>query len=287
MQPGKPSSDYESRLARVRAYIYEHLDDDLDFARLAEIACMSPYHWHRIYVALHGETIAATVRRLRLNRAALDLATTRAPLADVARRAGYDSVAAFTRAFRPAYGTTPAAYRREGGRMGLSRPGQEGNETMREIEIRNVQPLRLFGIEHTGPYPEIGRAFDELHFLAGRRKMYGPDRKLVAVYFDDSTVTPPHQQRSLAGLSAPEDAPAEAPPLIELRLAGGDYAVLRHLGPYAELGASYTYLLGKWLPNSGRETADRPCYEIYLNTPMDTAPKDLATDIYLPLAPMP
>ena len=42
-------------------------------------------------------------------------------------------------------------------------------------------------------------------------------------------------------------------------------------------------LFGIWLPGSGREAADRPCYEIYINTPMDAAPKDLITDIYLPL----
>ncbi len=59
--------------------------------------------------------------------------------------------------------------------------------------------------------------------------------------------------------------------------------MLRHRGPYAELGAAYDWLFGVWLPGSGREAADRPCYEIYLNTPMDAEPKDLITDIYVPL----
>ena len=49
--------DYNDRLNRVTAYIYDHLDDEIDLNRLAEVACLSPYHWHRVYHALHGETI--------------------------------------------------------------------------------------------------------------------------------------------------------------------------------------------------------------------------------------
>jgi AraC-like DNA-binding protein len=55
---------YEARLNRVLDHIHDHLDEPLDIDRLAEIACLSPYHWHRIYQAMHGETVAATVRRL-------------------------------------------------------------------------------------------------------------------------------------------------------------------------------------------------------------------------------
>jgi AraC family transcriptional regulator len=64
---------YETRLARVVAYIHDHLDDALDLNRLPEVACLSPYHWHRIYHAFYGETAAATVRRLRLHRASNEL----------------------------------------------------------------------------------------------------------------------------------------------------------------------------------------------------------------------
>ena len=61
--------EYGERMERVSAYVFDHLDDDLDLNKLAEVACLSPYHWHRIYHAMRGETIAATVRRLRLHRA--------------------------------------------------------------------------------------------------------------------------------------------------------------------------------------------------------------------------
>jgi AraC family transcriptional regulator len=160
----------------------------------------------------------------------------------------------------------------------------EGERIMRSIEIKTETPLTVAGIAHKGPYAQIGRAFDQLHGLCGQRGLYGPASQLVAVYYDEAAITPPAQQRALAGITVAEGTPVE-PPLQKETLDGGAYAVLRHLGPYAELGASYDWLFGTWLPQSGREAADRPCFEIYRNTPMDTAPEDLITDIYLPLRP--
>ena len=72
---------------------------------------MSPHHFHRIYHAMQGETAADTVRRLRLHRAAVELITGELPVTRIARRAGYGSQEAFTRAFKTAYGVPPARYR--------------------------------------------------------------------------------------------------------------------------------------------------------------------------------
>jgi len=88
---------YAARLARVLDHIYDHLDEPLDIDRLAGIACLSPYHLHRIYQAMYGETVATTVRRLRLHRAAGFLANGSMPIAEIAERSGYSSLQSFTR----------------------------------------------------------------------------------------------------------------------------------------------------------------------------------------------
>ena len=59
--------------------------------------------------------------------------------------------------------------------------------------------------------------------------------------------------------------------------------MLRHVGPYTGLRQAYDYLYGKWLPESGEEPRDGPPFEIYENTPMDTAPEDLVTLICAPI----
>lgn len=153
---------------------------------------------------------------------------------------------------------------------------------MPEVEIRQQPAMRLVGLEHRGSYMEIGKAFDELHTLFSSRKLYGPGQKLAAIYFDDMSRVKPKDLRSFAGVVVDDALPAE-PPLTELKIEAGTHAVLRHVGPYADLGASYEWLFGTWLPKSGREESGRPSFEIYLNSPMDTQPKDLITEIYLPL----
>lgn len=55
-EPNNPWITYEKRLKRVTDHIHAHLDDELDLDKLAEVACMSAYHWHRIYRAVLGET---------------------------------------------------------------------------------------------------------------------------------------------------------------------------------------------------------------------------------------
>src|SRR5688572_1351220 len=112
--------DYEARLRRVIAHIHDHLEEDIDVDQLADVACLSRYHWHRIYRAIQGETIAATIRRLRLHHAAQRLAHTNMSIEEIARRAQYGSVHAFTRAFSSDYGMPPASFRRNGSHVAFT-----------------------------------------------------------------------------------------------------------------------------------------------------------------------
>lgn len=276
------SESYASRLTRVSAYIHDHLDEELSLDVLAEIACLSPYHWHRIYQAHFGETVAATVRRLRLQRAAADLAHTDRPIPKVAERAGYDSQAAFTRAFSTAFGLPPAKYREVGSHSVFKATAPQGVHAMYEIGITTISPKTLIAVEHCGSYMAIGKSFDLLFTTLAQRNLIRPDLRMVGVYLDDPTSVPESELRSQAAVVVNEPATVEAP-LFIAQLRGGDYAVLKYKGPYGDMRAAYDWLFGQWLPSSGREAADAPVFEEYLNSPRDTPPTELRTDIYLPL----
>lgn len=99
------------RIDRVLAHLAGALDQPLSLDALAEVACLSRFHFHRCYSALLGETPAETLRRLRLTRAAGELVNGRRPLREIAARAGYGSLAAFVRAFAAAYGQPPGSFR--------------------------------------------------------------------------------------------------------------------------------------------------------------------------------
>jgi AraC family transcriptional regulator len=277
-----PSESYADRLTRVSSYIHDHLDEELSLDVLAGIACLSPYHWHRIYHAHFGETVAATVRRLRLQRAAAELAHTDKPIPKVAERAGYDSQASFTRAFSAAFGLPPATYREVGSHSVFKAPTPEGVHAMYDVGITNVSLKNLIAVAHRGSYMSIGKSFDLLFMTLAQRNLIRPDMQMVGVYLDDPTIVPEAELRSQAAVAVNELMTVDAP-LFTTQIQGGDYAVLKYKGPYGDMRAAYDWLYGQWLPSSGRDAADAPVFEAYLNSPRDTPPTELRTDIYLPL----
>ncbi|WP_439616889.1 AraC family transcriptional regulator [Shinella sp.] len=277
-------ASYEKRLSRVSAYIYDHLDEDIDLDRLAEIACLSAHHWHRVYRAVHNETLAATVRRLRLHRAAGDLVRSDQTVRDIAARWGYPNLQSFTRTFAAHYGMPPARYRREGSHRAFEPQSGKEPTRMYDITIRTLPEQTLLGVPHAGSYMGIGKAFEALYGALFSRNIFRPDMRMVGVFLDDPDLVAEDKLRSFACVTAKETVSAEAP-LVRRTLAGGDYAVLRHQGPYANMGAAYRWLYATWLPASGRSIRDEVMFETYLNNPREVPPSELLTEIHLPLQP--
>lgn len=283
---------YAARIERVLMHIAEHLDDVLDLDHLAGIACFSPYHFHRLFVAMTGETVAEAVRRLRLHRAAVELNRMATPLPRVARKAGYGSVAAFTRAFSSAHGLPPAAYRRLGQDLRPAPPAA-GASTMPprralrtalsyDVTIETVPAIRLAALPHEGDYQEIGKTFDRLFAWAGGRGLLGAATRSIGVYYDDPTSKPARELRSEAGITLPGGT-GLGPDMHWLDVASGRVARLVHKGPYADLDVAYAWLYHTWLPNSGLEPGEAPCFEEYLNDPRQAPPTEWLTGVHLPL----
>ena len=112
---------YQQRIGLVLRHIEQHLDARPNLEELARIACFSPYHFHRIFSSMVGESVAAYVRRLLLERAAMQLGHSPESVTQIALGAGYDSVDAFTRAFRAHLGMLPSEYRRRKGHLEVAR----------------------------------------------------------------------------------------------------------------------------------------------------------------------
>jgi AraC family transcriptional regulator len=276
------TQSYAHRLGRVASHISAHLDEPLDLERLADVACLSPYHFHRIYRAIWGETAAETLSRLRLDRAAFQLLTTTASVTQIARCAGYSSLAAFSRAFTTAYRETPSAFRARGSpgvRGRLAKPN--GRTPAMAVTIEDRAPLRIAYLSHVGPHNQIGPTFERLYAWAAPRGLTGPHAVGVAVYLDDANSAPAAALRSEAGVSVAADVEGEGEVRVRT-VPGGRCAVQLLRGPYAGLNGAYADLFA-WLAESGEQRADAPIVEVYLNDPHTTAKADLVTEICLPL----
>ena len=275
--------DYRAQLLRVTAHIHDHLAEPLDLAELAVVADLSPFHWHRIYHALMGETVVATVRRLRLHQASGDLAQTSLTVTEIARRCGYPNPQSFTRAFRQAFGDSPQRWREtRTDRLPWRTPEANAPDGW-PVTVRDVPLIEAAGQPHRGSYMRIGRAFESAQIRFAAQGLMRPDTRWLAQYLDDPFAFPEAQLHSRAGFSLPPGAEV-APPLQRFALGGTRCAVLRYRGPYPNMRDAYQWLYGTWLIASGHRVADQPVFEEYLNNPRDTAPADLLTDIFLPLA---
>jgi AraC family transcriptional regulator len=275
--------DYAARIGRAMALIAARPDDPPGLEALAEAAAFSAFHFHRVYRAIAGETPAQTAARARLTGAAVALLKSTEPVAAVARRAGYGSQAAFTRAFRAAYGIPPAAYRARGG-LGfpIDRNTQQ-ESAMFTVEMRASAPMRLAALRHVGPFDGIGAAFDRVMAWGGGRGLIGAGTRFVALYLDDPRSVPAAQLRSEAGFTAGPEAAGDGDVRIVEVPGFARVAALRFKGPYAELERAYDWLYGTWLPGSGEEPADAPVMEEYLNDCRTLPPAEWLTDILLPL----
>lgn len=277
--------DYGRRIARAMAHLAANLDRTPPLEELAAVAAFSPCHFHRVYRAVAGETPAETQLRARMSRAALALLQTTQPIARIARRAGYGSAAAFTRAFTAAHGVPPGAYRARGG-LGVAphslSPTQQQEIAMFHVTQRDEPALRLAAIRHVGAYEAIDGTFDRLLAWANVRGLDVPDARWLGIYHDDPETVVARALRSDAALTVPPTVQADGEVAI-LELPPQRVAVLRFRGPYAELPRAYTWFYGTWLPGSGEEPADAPPMEEYVNDPRSTPAPDLLTDILIPL----
>ena len=105
---------YSDCIEDVMRYIREHIGDPLDRETLAAVAGFSVPHFHRVFTAHVGESAIGYVRRLRLERAARKLRMGAVDITEVALAAGYDTHAAFSKAFKQQFGLSPSEFRQLG-----------------------------------------------------------------------------------------------------------------------------------------------------------------------------
>ncbi|WP_413381960.1 AraC family transcriptional regulator [Alkalihalobacillus sp. 1P02AB] len=88
-------------------YIEEHLDEDIDYQKVAQISCYSEHHFKRMFSFIAGVSLSEYVKRRRLTKAAFELREHNVKVIDVAVKYGYQSADSFSRAFQKMHGITP------------------------------------------------------------------------------------------------------------------------------------------------------------------------------------
>ncbi|NLR98806.1 AraC family transcriptional regulator [Rhizobium sp. P38BS-XIX] len=263
--------DYRRRIARVIEAIMVDPSAPHSVDSLAAIAHFSPYHFHRLYRAMTGESVAATIRRMRLAQAANQLAAGPTSVTEAALEAGYDSSQSFARAFRGLTGMTPTAFQMKQQAITADLPS---------VAIIERPPVRIFGLQHEGPAQTIPHSFRRLSQCLTDRGLVWHDLSRIGVGSGDPEEG--EAFRYFAGVVLTDGCDA-AEELDTYDLAGGLYARYRLMGPYALISPTFQTLFAGWLPQSGFEPDDRPVIEVYLNHPAKVMEHEIATDLLIPL----
>ncbi len=320
--------EYVARINRVIDHIEMHLDGELSLGALAEVARFSQYHFHRIFRGIVGESLSQFIQRLRLERAAGQLAANpKKQITRIAYDCGFGSSASFARAFRELFDMSPTEWRaiarNEKSKNGIpeskirkteSKEGKDGvlpsvyldgitrynrriemvqkgsKESPLNVEVRDLPDMHVAYVRHIGPYQGNSKLFDrlftKLFTWAGARDLLRfPETRVLAVYHDNPDITEGSRLRTSVCVTVPENTPVEGE-IGLMTVPGGRYAVGHFELSNTEYEAAWDRVFGEWLPASGFQPDDRPCFEMFLND-ADTHPEHKhVVDICVPVKPL-
>ncbi len=310
--------EYLGRINRVMDYIDSHLDRAFSLEELADVACFSRFHFHRIFSYTVGETLGDYIRRIRLERAGSFLVQhPKDSITTVSLDCGFSSPSSFARAFKERFGMSATEWREGGWRRsklckarskveqtdskggeaaegGLSypqwrktKPGRiEMSKLRYKVEVKEMPELEVAYIRHIGAYNQIGEAMQRLFKWAGARGLLRfPETLTLAVYRDDTKTTETEKLRSDACIIVPTGTKVDGEVGL-MTIPGGKFAVGHFEIDETQFGQAWDALLGEWMPSSGYQSDGRMCYELYLNDPRTHSEKKFLVDICEPVKPL-
>ncbi|HEX4385098.1 MAG TPA: AraC family transcriptional regulator [Myxococcales bacterium] len=301
MRTDQKNVDYVERVNRAIDLIVRDLSAPLKLDEVSKAAGFSPFHFHRVFKSLLGETLSQFVKRLRLERALFLMS--HAPnrsLTEVALDCGFSSSSDFSRSFKQSYGAAPSAFdlesfrssrreeferamsSREAGHRFMTLPaGQnpDGFEAqLRDLPARTVAYLRVLDPYRAGA---AQAACERLLAWAIERGL--ADGQWLGYMWDEPEIVALADCRYDVALVVGDVQPAgeigrfEFPPMrvAEVVISGGLDLEARAID----------WLYRTWLPGSGFVPDDQPAFEAWIGRPYAHGNEHFTIACQLPVKP--
>lgn len=320
------NNGYRARLNRAIEYIDEHIGDKLDLETVAGIAAFSKYHFHRVFSSMVGESLGAYIQRLRLEKAAAQVAEQEDySITNICYDLGFSSPAVFSRAFKEHFGMSPRDWRAGGWknysknrklqsnryeaidkyRKATQVSSGYGNYITRQwrvtmkneqkeldytVKVQDIPKKTVAYVRHTGPYAGdgelFGRLFGTLMKWAGPRDLFIPGKtEMLTIYHDSPEITDEDKLRISVCMTVPEGTEVSGE-IGLMELPAGRFAAADFYVEMEQIGDAWNSLFGGWLPESGYQCDDGPCYELYLNDPEEDPEGKHHFAIHIPVKPL-
>jgi AraC-like DNA-binding protein/DNA gyrase inhibitor GyrI len=284
--------EYRHRINKAVDYIEQHPQQKLCLSELAQAAGISPFHFHRLFLLYTGEAPASYIRRRRLSQAFRDLRDRKQhQIMDVALRYGYESLSAFSRAFRTRFGFSPKDSIQHRQNSLSQWQAQKSDSEKQQWPAERIESHLGFVIVGVMEYGYEGRSFAKAAQRAYTKAIAEVDRQrlptghAVAIMDQDPDLEDGRVVRYFGGFILKQDSiPSVQAPLEVRSLPPGPTAVFTHRGSYKTLWQTWNQAYRNWLPLSRYDLRDAPPFEVYLVDPRQVKKEaELLTEIYIPI----
>lgn len=279
--PDLANSEYLRRINRAIDHITGHLAEPLRLEQVASVANFSPFHFHRIFKAMVGETLHDFVKRVRLERAvALMSHRDGRSLTEIALACGLGSSSDFSRSFRQHFGVPPRAFDVDGFRG--ARRGQmvdtlgDGHRLVRlpagsnpdgfTVRLCALPPRRVAYLRVFKPYGGTGVRDATTRLLDWARARDLAGGQWLGYQWDDPEIVPLDRCRYDVGLEIPETTTVDEG-ISETRFPAMTVAEVEVIGSIDLEMRALDWLFTTWLPQSGLAPASQPCFEAWNGVP--------------------
>ncbi|ASK61459.1 AraC family transcriptional regulator [Virgibacillus phasianinus] len=279
------------RLADSIDFIEKNLESNLSIEEAATIACMSKFHYQRMFSMLTGVTVADYIRRRRLTLAAQALTHSNSKVIDIALRFGYETPESFSKAFRKIHGINPSAVRQDSHQLKafpkLFFQIQLKGDVEMDYRIVEKDAFQVIGkgirtsIVNGQNHREIPVFWDESNrngFVDELEKDCGSMGVIGACMEFDAT------QEKLSYYICAEKNRQETPAdWEEKEIPAATWAVFESVGAMPDaIPQTWDRVFSEWFPSTGYEHAGGTELEVY-STKGDTTAEDYRCEIWIPI----
>jgi AraC family transcriptional regulator len=276
------------RLEGVVDFVDANLDAELSLEKMATIAAISPFHFHRLFQLWSGETLNEFVRRRRLDVAAGRLRhCTDEKITAIALNCGFASPEGFARAFRERFGMTPSGWRGGGWAVGRVPANDLWQPGVPRVAVAREPAMDMLFMRGRGDFGRVAPQLWE-RFMSAARALGLAEQPLLFMGLDDPSIVGSARCRMDACVQLPAAFGAALPcppPLLHKRLPARWVATLEYDGPSEDIGEGWTAMLTQWLPQSGYKLAIGSFVERY--DPADGTPgrRSVRCQLGMPVEP--
>ena len=284
----KPITKQEhlKRINMVIDYISGHLDEKLDLDKLSNISAISPYHFHRIMSAYLGEPIGSYIIRCRIEAGSTLLKYSSHQVDEIAYKIGYDSPASFTKAFRKYFGVSPTESRNTNNSSTVKTliadkilpDGFKSKPKIAERTAKRAIYIRLIGDYKSNDYSQ---AWEKIWGFIKEKRLFGFNQECLGIANNDPNITEDDKCQYDCCVTISKDIKPEGEIGVK-NIEGGRFAVFKFKGSPDKVGPVYKAIFNTWLPESGYELRDAPCFEKYVKFSKTNLDKN-KTEVYIPI----